>query len=98
MMSLCVGWHGYQMDLEHYFGRENQLVKVRLDNAASMQFLSAGQKSRVIARLARSRGEWTGWFVRESMESMCQRLSISEISVLFHVCSEQGDIKERRNL
>ena len=34
----------------------------------------------------------------EGMESMCQCLSISEISILFYVCSEQGDIKERRNL
>ena len=83
MMSLCVGWHVYQMDLEHYFGRENQLVKVRLDNATSMQFLSAGQKSRVILQLARSRGGWTGQFALEGMESVCQRLSVSEISVLF---------------
>ncbi|KAL8581444.1 hypothetical protein ACOMHN_004329 [Nucella lapillus] len=50
-------WFVAKVDLSHYCGRENQVVEVRPDNALSLPFLSAGQRGRVMARLARSPGE-----------------------------------------
>ncbi|KAK7100072.1 uncharacterized protein [Littorina saxatilis] len=48
-------WFVTKVSLDHYYGRENSIVEVTLDNTMTMQFLSASQKSQVITRLARSK-------------------------------------------
>lgn len=45
------------MDLQNYFGRENCILEVTLDIIDTVQFLSASQKSDIIARLARNQGK-----------------------------------------
>ncbi|XP_076441346.1 uncharacterized protein LOC143280543 [Babylonia areolata] len=47
-------WFINKVDLAHHQGRENKMMEVSVDNAMALEFLSAGQKSQVIARLARS--------------------------------------------
>ncbi|PVD22774.1 hypothetical protein C0Q70_16030 [Pomacea canaliculata] len=47
-------WFVKKVDLQNYFGRENCILEVTLDIIDTVQFLSASQKSDIIARLARN--------------------------------------------